>query len=419
MLRPSPSLSISGSATINGGTKTPTSLGPAVGSTNPGGYVQVAGSAYTPSDRHGGHRRVYRRFRKRDAGRRGPALHPHCGRCGGFCRLADQSPGGRGDVSNRHQLDRQHILCKLWQLLDFWDGDDRRTLSGDGDHWESDAELLARLSHVWGSGGLHLVQSRRSWRGNSTHDLRMQSGSNSGNSFIFDASFGSSASPPLPAGIPGLPGIGSPSSAMVWSQLNPDESVSGTIDVSPSQSQNFNFCLYGSIYIPAAGNYTFTLTYKDDVIWGIEGATLVSAPTTKKSYGGQTITVVKGYPLLPRVNESSGEGGGYGVTTVVVSFAAAGVYGIELDYDYWYHSGRILLLMGSPTALHRQRPALRLESSRRVQRTSASRCSTATSTAVRQPGHCLTHLLSRARSLCPSPRTQSHRSGRMTRRLTL
>ena len=53
--------------------------------------------------------------------------------------------------------------------------------------------------------------------------------------------------------------------------------------------------------------------------------------------------------MLPRQNYTNGEGGYYSQTTVVVSFPAAGVYGVEIDYDYWFHSGRILLLEASPT----------------------------------------------------------------------
>src|SRR6202012_3081974 len=113
----------------------------------------------------------------------------------------------------------------------------------------------------------------------------------------------------------------------------------------------------GKIYIPAAGQYTFVLTNHDDCIWGIQDATLVSATASGSGEGGgvslsssgQTITVSQGYPLLPRQTYTDGEGGNYAETTVVVSFSAAGVYGIEIDYDYWFHSGRILLLSVSPT----------------------------------------------------------------------
>ena len=192
-------------------------------------------------------------------------------------------------------------------------------------------------------------------------------GSTTGNSFIFDASFGSSAVPPQPAGIPGLPGIGSPSVPMEWFSISPESAVVGEAPVFPSPItttyptntayQNFNFVVYGKIYIPAPGQYTFVLTSHDDCIWGIEGASLVSAVASGSgesasvglSNSGQTITVAQGYPLLPRDNYTHGDGGDYARTTVVVSFAAAGIYGIEIDYDYWYHSGRILLLQGSPT----------------------------------------------------------------------
>lgn len=174
-------------------------------------------------------------------------------------------------------------------------------------------------------------------------------GNISGNSFIFDTSFGSSCVPPQPPGIPGLPGIGTTDVGMQWFQLNSDEVVTGSFSANPTQDHDFNFTMSGKIYIPAPGDYTFVLTYKDDVIWGVESATLVSSTATQLSTQGQTITVVNGYPLLPRQTESTGEGGGFGTVTTILNFASAGIYGIEIDYDYWFHSGRILLLMGSPT----------------------------------------------------------------------
>ena len=180
-----------------------------------------------------------------------------------------------------------------------------------------------------------------------------------GNSFIFDATF--------TAGIPALPGIGSPSVPMEWTTLNPQSVATGanalfaapmtTTYPTNTSFNNFNFCLTGNIYFPSAGNYTFVLTSHDDVIWGIGGGvTLVSAAESGSGEGsgtslsgyGQTISVVNGLPLLPRENYTSGSGGNYARTTVVVSVPAAGIYPIEVDFDYWFHSGRILLLMGSP-----------------------------------------------------------------------
>ena len=36
----------------------------------------------------------------------------------------------------------------------------------------------------------------------------------------------------------------------------------------------------------------------------------------------------------------SGNGGNYGRTNVIINVPSAGIYPIEVDYDYWYHSGK-------------------------------------------------------------------------------
>lgn len=185
-------------------------------------------------------------------------------------------------------------------------------------------------------------------------------GTTSGNSFIFDATF--------TAGIPGLPGIGSPTVPMLWTQLSPESVAIASNDVfaapittpytTNTQFSNFNFCLTGSIYFPSAGLYTFVVTNHDDMMWGIGGGvTLVSATTSGSGEGGvptlsnagQTVTVVGGYPLLPRELYTSGLGGLFARATVVINVPAAGIYPIEVDFDYWFHSGRILLISASPT----------------------------------------------------------------------
>jgi hypothetical protein len=190
-------------------------------------------------------------------------------------------------------------------------------------------------------------------------------GATSGNSTIFDATF--------TAGLPGLPGIGSPTVPMLWTTLTPESVASGSnaIFAAPitvpapqntnnTQFANFNFTCTGQIYFPAPGNYTLKITNHDDMIWGIGGGVkLVSATASGTGEGGgtglsgygQTLTVALGLPLLPRQNYTSGEGGNYAQTTVVVSVTAAGIYPFEFDFDYWYHSGRILLIEASPTPL--------------------------------------------------------------------
>jgi hypothetical protein len=198
-----------------------------------------------------------------------------------------------------------------------------------------------------------------------TRSISDANGTAIGNSFIFDATFA--------AGIPGLPGIGNGDIPMLWTALSPESVATGSVPVFASPIitstlpngpnppfSSFNFCLTGQIYFPAPGNYTFVLTNHDDVIWGIGGGvTLVSATTSGSGEGGvaqisdygQTITVVGGYPLLPKEKYTSGEGGDYARCTVLVNVPAAGIYPIELDGDFWYHSGRIFLIEASPTPL--------------------------------------------------------------------
>lgn len=153
------------------------------------------------------------------------------------------------------------------------------------------------------------------------------SGTNSaGNSLLFDTA----------AGI----GDGTP---MEWTLFGPGGTLAGTIPLfQPGSYANFNFALTGMLYIPAAGTYNFTGTFKDDILFGIQGATLVPGAAGTLSNHGQTMTALNGYPLLPRVAETSGEGGYTGSINVNVSFPAAGYYAFEVDYDYWYHSGRTL-----------------------------------------------------------------------------
>jgi hypothetical protein len=235
--------------------------------------------------------------------------------------------------------------------------------------------ILGTLAlYYWGD--TPVAQAYYSWKnpgdpgGGTARTISDAVGNTAGNSFILDASFGSSAVPPLPAGIPGPPGAAgtnAPNVPMQWFSLSPESAVLGSSPVFPSPItatypaqtyyNDFNFCLYGKIYIPAPGHYTFVLTNAEDCIWGIQDATLISATATTPAYGavslsssGQTITVAQGYRLLPRQQLTAGFFGEYAQTTVVVSFAAAGIYGIEIDYNYGIQlvPDRILLLEGSP-----------------------------------------------------------------------
>lgn len=209
-------------------------------------------------------------------------------------------------------------------------------------------------------------------------------GTTTGNSFIFDAT--------ITAGVPSLPGIDISSSTndnnnpMQWSQLNAEGDVTASIPVfttaiknpytGASSFQNFNFCVTGYIWVPSAGNYTLVLTSKDQCLLGIGGGasfvsgtgngftsneTVIShtrALTLSDAVGpvGQTESVISGLPLMPTATMPLIPGAYYNedgeclqsVLTINFPTAGGGTYPIELDYDFWYHSGRILLLQGSP-----------------------------------------------------------------------
>jgi hypothetical protein len=113
--------------------------------------------------------------------------------------------------------------------------------------------------------------------------------------------------------------------------------------------QDFNFVCEATLYVPFPGSYTLTVNSKDEFIWGI-GANGSGQPTwpgpsggTQLASSGQTITAKNGYPLIPKLITLDG-GGQVDTATVAISFPAAGNYPIEIDYDYWFHSQRRLVV---------------------------------------------------------------------------
>ena len=104
---------------------------------------------------------------------------------------------------------------------------------------------------------------------------------------------------------------------------------------------DWNMIILGQLFIPAAGKYTFHVNYKDNILWGIGGN--ASWPGINTIVGGanQRKTVANGSPLLP-APLISGSNGVVGSQSVAVTFPAAGLYPIELDWDFWEHTGRQL-----------------------------------------------------------------------------
>jgi len=133
-----------------------------------------------------------------------------------------------------------------------------------------------------------------------------------------------------------------------WTTLNADGTVASTIPLfTPALEPegnyaDFNVCVVGNLFIPAAGTHTFTLQYKDQIMFGIGGGAALVGSLSSGLLNGQTITVVNSLPILfGGVIDGSGT---YHTATITVSFPGAGIFPVEIDWDYWYHTGRALIL---------------------------------------------------------------------------
>jgi hypothetical protein len=158
-------------------------------------------------------------------------------------------------------------------------------------------------------------------------------GSSTNNSLIFDSTPSDGTQPVL------------------WTTLNPDGTVAGTIDLFATALesegfQDFNVCIVGAMYIPEPGMYAFQMVNKDQVMFGIGGGA-VSSLGTVTGRNAQTETVVSALPLMA-VSVTNTEGPAV-TTNFNVTFNQAGTYSYEVDWDYWDKAGRTMVITAAPT----------------------------------------------------------------------
>lgn len=131
-----------------------------------------------------------------------------------------------------------------------------------------------------------------------------------------------------------------------WNTLNSVGTVVGSIALfSPALEsqgyQDFNAAIVGSIFIPTAGTYAFTFKNKDQIMVGVGGGATVVGGYVMGS-AQQSTSVVNALPL---VYVSTPSGGGGAVTqSVNITFPGTGAYQFEIDWDYWFHSGRSMVM---------------------------------------------------------------------------
>ena len=138
-----------------------------------------------------------------------------------------------------------------------------------------------------------------------------------------------------------------------WDIINGAGQVTGTnAPFGLTYVDNYQLIIETILNVPVAGTYSFSIEHHDGMFWGIGGGvTLVSG--TNNNPIGQTVTAANGYPSLGGSNVS-----GTNTDNFVVNFPTAGSYPVELNYDYWYHSGQVLkvrcngqpLANGTPTS---------------------------------------------------------------------
>lgn len=104
---------------------------------------------------------------------------------------------------------------------------------------------------------------------------------------------------------------------------------------------DYQLIILATLVVPVAGAYSFQIEHQDGMIWGISsGATKISGPSVNPQ--GQTQTAANGYTVLGGTNLS-----GLNTDNFVIAFNAAGNYTVEIDYDYWYHSGQVLQVLAN------------------------------------------------------------------------
>lgn len=137
-----------------------------------------------------------------------------------------------------------------------------------------------------------------------------------------------------------------------WTTFNPDGSVAGVISLfDPALEsegyQDFNCCLVGNIFFPTGGTFAISIVYKDQIMVGFGGGITSDTGISTGSFG-QTQTVASALPLL-FVSTPNGTGAAI-TTTFHLNVPTLGVYQFEIDWDYWFHSGRQMQIGIAPMA---------------------------------------------------------------------
>jgi hypothetical protein len=137
-----------------------------------------------------------------------------------------------------------------------------------------------------------------------------------GNSVLFDPNQANGSGTPNP---------------LHWATLTSAGDISGYTTLTSATAGNYNLIAFGTLSIPVAGQYSFTIFHKDGMYWGIGPSagnqpTVVSGPNNCPAPVA-TLTALNGYPVMGANNSS----GSY-QDSFSINFPVAGNYPFEVDF---------------------------------------------------------------------------------------
>jgi hypothetical protein len=131
-----------------------------------------------------------------------------------------------------------------------------------------------------------------------------------------------------------------------WFTINAAGEQTGTTQPFAGQTvENIQMIITGTLEVPAPGEYVFSITHGDGLMWGIGGGAQFVSGTAPVNVTALN-TAANGYPVFPagtNINVTT-NGDNPWVDTYTVSFLAAGTYPVELNIARWHRINAQLVL---------------------------------------------------------------------------
>lgn len=134
--------------------------------------------------------------------------------------------------------------------------------------------------------------------------------------------------------------VASNTSPLQWATITAAGNITGTTTpYAGATPGNYTLVVSGTMTIPKAGQYSFTIFHDDGMYWGVgNGATRISGPTNCPAPNA-TLTALNGYNVMGANNVS-----GVFQDSYVVNFPTAGDYPFEIDFAKSANAGQFLAL---------------------------------------------------------------------------